>query len=217
MTKLPYDFRSTQLDPSVTLVCKGPPLLSETIAGLGSAVRDRPSPTSSTSPATWKPAAAPPSPDACAPSPACTGTRWKLSCWITGLPRPCAGAGWTTTPVRAGWTATSSAPCRSSPGSARPPTDPACALRRLSTSPTGSPTSGNYKHGEAVARTIAVSGFQSQSLTYALAAVISTPLAALGDRSDPAARRDGELRAPRRVAGRRGDQRGPPGRGAPAS
>ena len=80
-------------------------------------------PTSSASPATWKPAAGPgpPSPAACAPSPGSTGTPSRKNCSITRPPRTSAGPGWTTSPTRPGWTATNSARCWSPPGSARRP------------------------------------------------------------------------------------------------
>ena len=58
-------------------------------------------PTSSASPATWKPAAAPapPSPAGCAPSPGSTGTPSRKSSWTTHPPCTCAGRGWTTSPT----------------------------------------------------------------------------------------------------------------------
>jgi len=48
-----------------------------------------------------------------------TSTRSKKSSWITRRPRTSGDRGWTTSPTPSRWTATSSAPCWSPPGSAR--------------------------------------------------------------------------------------------------
>jgi hypothetical protein len=59
-------------------------------------------PTSSASPATWKPVAAPapPSPAACAPSPVSTGTPSRKNSSTTHPPSTSAGRAWTTSRTR---------------------------------------------------------------------------------------------------------------------
>ena len=92
-------------------------------AAPAAAVRRPAAPTSSASPVTWKPAAAPgpPSPAGCARSPGSTSTPSRKSCSTTHPPRTSAGRAWTTSRMPPGWTATSSARCWSPPGSACPP------------------------------------------------------------------------------------------------
>jgi hypothetical protein len=55
----------------------------------------------------------------CAPSPGSTATPSKRSSWIIPRPRASAVRGWITSRMPSRWTATSSAPCSSLPGSAR--------------------------------------------------------------------------------------------------
>jgi len=80
----------------------------------------RAAPTSSASPATWKPAAAPgpPSPAGCAPLPGSATTPSRRSCSITPQPLMSAVPGWTMSRMSPAWTATNSARCWSPP--ARP-------------------------------------------------------------------------------------------------
>ena len=83
-------------------------------------------PTLRPSPANWKPAAAPgpPSPGGCAPSPGSTSTPSKKNSSSTRPPRTSAVPGWIMSHTSPPWTATSSAPSSSPPGSARPPSTP---------------------------------------------------------------------------------------------
>ena len=62
---------------------------------------------------------APPSPGGCAPLPGSTSTPSRKNSSIIHPPRMSAVRGWTTSPMRLRWTATSSARCWSPPGSAR--------------------------------------------------------------------------------------------------
>jgi hypothetical protein len=82
-----------------------------------SACSRRAAPTSSASPATWRPAAAPgpPSPGGCAPSPGSTSTPSRKNCLITLWPRMSAVPGSITSRTLPGWTVTSSARCWSPP------------------------------------------------------------------------------------------------------
>ncbi len=62
-----------------------------------------------------------PSPGGCAPSPGSTGTPSKKNSWITHRPPTSAVRASITSRTPSPWTATSSAPCSSPPGSARRP------------------------------------------------------------------------------------------------
>jgi MFS transporter, FSR family, fosmidomycin resistance protein len=65
------------------------------------------------SPGSWRPGDGParPSPGGCAPSPGSISTPSKKNSSITHPPRTSAARGWTTSPTRSRWTATSSARC----------------------------------------------------------------------------------------------------------
>src|SRR5215831_3401775 len=74
-------------------------------------------PTSSVSPATWRPAAAPgpPSPGGCARSPGSTGTRWRKTYSITPRRPTSAVPGWTMSRTPPGSIATNLGRCWSPP------------------------------------------------------------------------------------------------------
>ena len=60
----------------------------------------------------------------CPPSPGSTSTRSRENSSAARRLRTCAGHGWTTTLMRSPWTATSSVPCWSPPGSGLPASMP---------------------------------------------------------------------------------------------